>query len=1650
MTGTVGEAQITTLFEQLNDAMSKKQTEHAVYIKNEIHLLIKQIFKQNNSLLWACVVKNFSSMFEQNSNIPIDKLAILFKFDAEEIDLLNYCILKKDFGLIRLACLHPPILQEISEELERSRTTVKSFIINAKNILIEKMHLNITIKDVDESFEQFNIAVKNGDVLKAKYHFGIIKANLNNQMYENNPEQYANILQKLFKVLSSNIQEEKAFNSLLITLLQIKGTLLNFVTKLFKSDNQHMWLLILLDMSLLGDYARKYGLSSLELANFKQAVKKCLLDKNEAKVPEIDPKHLIILQLFKFIDSCMYLDREIAIKELISTIKMIKVNPDNYFYPLGFTEIDSRVRMLFNLNKYGTELDLAKAVIDDCDLLEYLQLEGLYSAEDVIKFRQNIKDDITSYFNCSVKLDEKLEFLRSEILNWQETESQSISKLKVLKFRVYQVLLDAHLKRDVEDFRKIVEFCKNIVKEMNQKGQRNIILRFLSEFTAAQHNKVFLALDKDDDKELSKSFVDMILKRLYAEEKKMHPDVDDLFESVSVRIKAKIDFDNAISKFQRELYNTIGMSADVSLVQITEDFKNSLPYSEAIQKTSSKLELSEIQEKSNNPELFKDYCICMFVYLKNQFQENNKNKFFEALLSIDEFMQKIYTREPNKIAWILSIIGVGTDFEYKYIKYINVNIRTYFYLLQSTEDDNELKINRIKLLLNIINFSDMSQFDSKYYERIREFKKWLLNKHGYKIEQEFKQLQKHLECLVGTQESYRLSCVDIEYHKCMAMLSYQQLFANTCDAIGCGRLGRAITLIAAKYSVIEISDIKESYINENFVMVNDMFDGQFVTSVFTSQNDLLWCLINNKDFTYFAKQNGIHNGNKLTELKQSLNLSNPLLPSVDQIIKQVNSEFGGQKSFSDLSEFAVFRVNTKGRDYFLRIIPDDFVEDLKLTVVFLKEFVQNNQIAIISRITNLDSNDLRLLVILLKNDNVELTCLYLLQQMQISSLAHNNLQNHEDIQKFFKAVRSVLETESNKIVFSKNDMLLKDTNSTLIPGLQEGKLIPQQEAIQIEWSIRFFQYYTEQDAEAFGELLKLELEYVVNAFRKNMGLAIIQALKLNNLQTEQLFKALEANDNDEILRTLKNIKFDAFNKHHGLFLYTFNNNEFSKKIFEKLEISEIDITNPYKLVTTVATESGVIVEFAKRLKEQSNKGANLQVYNRTITVGAKLQELHDALIVPSKDDSSHYHDLYKNMQRIWLDHLLAHRFGVDGDVELSGLHYKLSGSYSQTMVKEAQVSFERFSKSPKYHQILDTIKTELFGEFVEEEAWKQLILNLPKDVENISAKWDADNFTKQYNGSNPISIPINLIIGDEGHANGAIIFCVNSKHYCMMVDRGGDVSDEQCGLSIYEVKNSENINSFAKTLIESNSCNINLNILKQQQESLGSVHLHTIKKKLQKSGNCGFSSCAKLLIQGSQFARVFMYAINAGKTQEDAVLLAAKSSNLIAKEFSSDDRREMMHRYIIECNDNKIEHNKILLSKIYLKCKNKSKYASVMELFSDFAINFTEEDLVVGRKSLIDDIKQLLISVGFLSISEEKLNEISEEIYTSYFSGTLYGQDSKSLKGKILELKKLLTEGPSNEVLFGFSSSSNGTVEEEQQPTSTSGIVNSKLRLTIN
>jgi hypothetical protein len=153
----------------------------------------------------------------------------------------------------------------------------------------------------------------------------------------------------------------------------------------------------------------------------------------------------------------------------------------------------------------------------------------------------------------------------------------------------------------------------------------------------------------------------------------------------------------------------------------------------------------------------------------------------------------------------------------------------------------------------------------------------------------------------------------------------------------------------------------------------------------------------------------------------------------------------------------------------------------------------------------------------------------------------------------------------------------------------------------------------------------------------------------------------------------------------------------------------------------------------------------------------------------------------------------------------------------------------------------------------------------------------------------------------------------------------------------------------------------------------------------------------------------------------------------------------MMHRYIIECNDNKIEHNKVLLIKIYLKCKNKSKYASVMELFSDFAINFTEEDLVVGRKSLIDDIKKLLISVGFLSISEEKLNEISEEIYTSYFSGTLYGQDNKSLKGKILELKKLLTEGPSivestrgNEVLFGFSSSSNGTVEEEQQPTSTS------------
>ena len=45
MTGTVGEAQITTLFEQLNYAMSQKQTEQSVYIKNEIHLLMKQIFQ---------------------------------------------------------------------------------------------------------------------------------------------------------------------------------------------------------------------------------------------------------------------------------------------------------------------------------------------------------------------------------------------------------------------------------------------------------------------------------------------------------------------------------------------------------------------------------------------------------------------------------------------------------------------------------------------------------------------------------------------------------------------------------------------------------------------------------------------------------------------------------------------------------------------------------------------------------------------------------------------------------------------------------------------------------------------------------------------------------------------------------------------------------------------------------------------------------------------------------------------------------------------------------------------------------------------------------------------------------------------------------------------------------------------------------------------------------------------------------------------------------------------------------------------------------------------------------------------------------------------------------------------------------------------
>ncbi|MBT4963731.1 MAG: hypothetical protein HON32_06070 [Francisellaceae bacterium] len=448
-----------------------------------------------------------------------------------------------------------------------------------------------------------------------------------------------------------------------------------------------------------------------------------------------------------------------------------------------------------------------------------------------------------------------------------------------------------------------------------------------------------------------------------------------------------------------------------------------------------------------------------------------------------------------------------------------------------------------------------------------------------------------------------------------------------------------------------------------------------------------------------------------------------------------------------------------------------------------------------------------------------------------------------------------------------------------------------------------------------------------------------------------------------------------------------NASDFTKLTLDSLGISLIDFTNPLKLVADASQIKEHSQALADYIRKQANAGVNLTAYNSSITVAAKLNFLIKSLATPTEDDSLEYKNIYKAMHRIYLDHALAHRFGVGGDAEFSDLSYELDGCYSYTMIEELQSGFIAFKALGKI-KLLESLNT-FFAELALEVAEREEVVEtLYSDVGNLLlAGWDEKGFNDKF-ATGPIGLPTALLLGHGehigGHANGCVLFKNKEKQFLVLADRGGDVELVDCGITVNTIRDKDSVSSFVKRVMESNSNPMTGAEFDRQKESLHLERLSLIEKKPHKAGTCGFSSSAKLVAQGMQYARFYILAVNKHMDEAVAHDFAARASTVVAKAFSIFDRRNILSHYLAECTRLDVETNKELLAEIKVRCGDKHKYAEIVACIDGQGV---ELDVESARERFKQKMKmQFVDSVAarVTSIPVDRLESVVDEMFALY------------------------------------------------------------------
>lgn len=1620
-----GHFSVDTLFKELAEALAQKQIEKlsAFHAKIENSLLVA--YQNNNPELYVYIVQRAVEFciraFEQNQ---IDKIAIVFGFEHEDAATITQLLGQQKYKLLTFAMINSEGYLEIfSELLKKDKKEIQPFKEAVYQVFARLgQDCRPNEEEIVESIGNFAISLqkflKNTVVIHLDpfNELGWLNtALLEHLFFTQQHVLFSRAIQMLLNTITKALQDKFMNGGLNVSLEEVlhgdyfeTGSLFNrkFLPYLiYTSTNITADLLPALGLhitrNILGDISRSDNVETKNLIEYVARIEEIIAGTNQHTL-EKDPEQL----LARLQQACSSKDlqaaRTQAIKLLVLSQSFFETNNSLEFSKLVFgiskimLELASEEKLkilvaVFGLNADEIErlkiisankkldlicYDVLKMLLHDSDIA----LDYNVAPKAIAEFSQNVEQQISLLLQAEnhPSLLQPLEFLNEKAKRALTQKEDALKALQVTCLEGQNQLHNAFINKDEKCYANIVKNTVDILLFARQEKKLALFFSTLK-IELAVVSDISDALDKNDFPALHKIFTDFLLREDVAEHVEQNNDKHAEINKTQSRVfEAKHREEQSFIEFQKAIYRELSLPTEANnLGKIIVSSYESLTLSftstttPVVPTPPVAVFYSDIKtaREALSFERYKAYAATARQHLKNAFLANNTEEFANIMCElVSLFSMAAAQGRMDKVGQLLDgltspVLGFHTQKEKKLLRSNNALISL---LLSRAHSEPQSAALLNFILVDLLDFSG-------------EFSTWGLNKQNMIASFKSAVVEKlNSNHAIDIPDQKAISEYFLNTHLRYALLAYQN-HPNQRETKD--RLRFIATILLGTIDGFQVSvqrniiDISRFFLNSSSMLPpqRSVVPPDLMVALFNPEVRpfMAWSLLYSRELTNIdnlARQNGL-----------SLEATNQFKMALGGVFAL---KLGREELLRDYAQLhAMLEVELK-KDLDLSSKQKLTLILLEINALLIEQVCTLDKQAFAKTLTafagTLQQNQ-KLLEIFVcfflrtTEEHADLMCIAkygdrrLLARHFIELINKNMLTN-----RFACGAYNIPEASLQ--------LFIKETLreiAVLEPTIQEVDFTtiedaPKRNYLQLALGLQIRDAYYFDNPQQFAHLMKQLTQLLQTLFTEGKHLALIQVLELNSensnthlyyktfvrveglatkLSLEDICHSLTAGN----LNGLTKLLIDAFiNKcSENLLGKTTDSTKFKQAVYDTLEIIPLDLYTPAK--TDVEKDKDFIVASIRKLANQA--GVSLERYEDIFESYAKLKPIVMALPKPDATDTERYRQTYAKMHEAWHNHLIAHRFGITGEM--------LEGSYSITMMQELQCAYENFLTNPNSGAAFSAAKAVAFSDMSQGE-WEKIALQIKTDISRIILKPQEVENPNQVKIDQTVAMPLFLDLeGTEGHLTAVIFFKFRGQDYCILTDKSLVIT-KSSGLEIQAVTRPDQIpvtiSAIAKIYI-SKGCNAGITLAEWKAivQPLGLKLSKVLAKKPQKSGNCGWSSSAKM----SAFSLIFVNMLKGLEarvcTVEEAMDLANQATIPIYKPFTFEDRKISLQNYLIYCRQTNMVPHALMMAQILLKNEQHPERKAIIEVLATANIVISEADKSKAGEALLQSTIEFLL-----------------------------------------------------------------------------------------